>query len=102
MPEIDKLSFKWVTAQVQKGQYDTVQKIGDQPYEKFSAPTKIPGCALEFDLSKFGKVTSNSLDIKTALSVIKFENGVVLNNYIHATKKWGILVLKIVMIKLFR
>jgi alpha-L-fucosidase 2 len=50
------------------GQYDTpLQKIGDQPYEKFSAPTKIPGCALEFDLSKFGKVTSNVLDIKNCI-----------------------------------
>jgi len=89
MPVIEKLRFKWVKEQVQKGQYDTVQKIGDEPYEKFSAPTKIPGAALEFDLSKFGKVVSNELDIKTALSVIKFENGVVFNNYIHAVNEVG-------------
>jgi len=89
MPEIDKLRFKWVADQVRKGQYDTVQKTGDEPYEKYAAPTKIPGAALEFDLRKFGKVMSNELDIKTALSVIKFENGIVFNNYIHAIKQVG-------------
>ncbi|MEP7108348.1 MAG: glycoside hydrolase family 95-like protein [Ferruginibacter sp.] len=89
MPGIDKLRFKWVAEQVQKMQYDTVQKAGDEPYEKYAAPTKIPGAALEFDCSKFGKVISNELDIKTALSVIKFENGVVFNNYIHATNQVG-------------
>lgn len=89
MPEIDKLRFKWVTEQVKKGQYDTVQKIGDEPYEKFSAPTKIPGASLEFDLSKFGKVTSNVLDINMAMSTTRFENGVLFNNYIHATNQVG-------------
>lgn len=70
-------------------QYDTVQKLGDEPYEKYAAPTKIPGVALEFDLAKFGKVVSNELDIKTGLSVIKFENGVVFRNYIHAINQTG-------------
>jgi alpha-L-fucosidase 2 len=73
MPEIDKLTFSWVAAQVRKNQYDTVQKIGDDPYEKYPAPTKIPGAAIEFDCRALGKVISNELDIKTALSVIKFE-----------------------------
>ena len=89
MAGIDKLSFKWVAAQVKKGEYDTVQKIGDEPYENEPAPTKIPGAAMEFDLSKFGKVVSNQLTIKTAVSVIKFENGVVFTNYIHATDQVG-------------
>ena len=89
MPEIDKLSFKWVTEQVKKGQYDTVQKIGDEPYEANAAPTKIPGAALEFDLSKLGKVIKNELDIKTALSTIEFENGVRVRNYIHASNQAG-------------
>jgi alpha-L-fucosidase 2 len=89
MPEIDKLRFKWVTEQVQKKQYAPVQKIGDEPYEKYPAPTKIPGVALEFELSKFGKVMRNELDIRTALSTIKFENGVAFRNYIHATRQVG-------------
>jgi alpha-L-fucosidase 2 len=89
MPEINKLKFKWVAEQVRKGNYDTVQKLGDEPYEKYAAPTKIPGAALEFDISKFGKVFSNDLNIKTALSVIKFESGIIFNNYIHATGQVG-------------
>jgi alpha-L-fucosidase 2 len=89
MPEIDKLKFKWVVAQVNKGQYDTVQKIGDAPYDRNPAPTKIPGAALEFDYTSFGKVISNVLDIKMALSTIKFENGTVLYNYVHATDEIG-------------
>ncbi|MGK2860837.1 MAG: glycosyl hydrolase family 95 catalytic domain-containing protein [Chitinophagaceae bacterium] len=89
MPEIDKLKFSWVVDQVKKGQYDTVQKLGDEPYEKYAAPTKIPGAALEFNLEKIGKVISNQLDIKTGLSEIKFENGIVFNNYIHAARQVG-------------
>jgi alpha-L-fucosidase 2 len=89
MPEIEKLRFKWVKEQVQKGVYDTVQKMGDVPYEKFSAPTKIPGAAIEFDLSKFGKVVQNKLDITKALNTVKFENGVVFTNYVHAVNEVG-------------
>ncbi len=89
MPDINALRFKWVKEKVQKDQYDSVQKMGDEPYEKYPAPTKIPGAALEFDVGKFGKVISNELDISTALSVIKFQNGVVFNNYVHAVNQVG-------------
>ena len=89
MPEINKLKFSWVVKQVKRGQYDTVQKLGDEPYEKYPAPTKIPGAAIEFDLAKIGKAISNELDIATGLSVIKFDNGTIFNNYIHATNTVG-------------
>ncbi|WP_276500800.1 glycosyl hydrolase family 95 catalytic domain-containing protein [Terrimonas pollutisoli] len=89
MPEINKLTFSWVVEQVKKSQYDTVQKLGDEPYEKYPAPTKIPGAAIEFDLAKIGKAISNELDIATGLSVIKFDNGTIFNNYIHATNPVG-------------
>lgn len=89
MPDIDKLKFDWVVQKVKQQQYDSVQKIGDEPYEKYPAPTKIPGAAIEFDLQKLGKVVSNTLDISNGLSVIKFKNGIVCNNYIHAIKQVG-------------
>ena len=89
MPEIDKLSFTWVVEKVQQNQYDSVQKRGDEPYEKYAAPTKIPGAAMEFDCSAFGKVVYNELDIRTALSTIQFENGVRFFNYVHASKETG-------------
>ncbi len=34
MPDIDKLKFSWVVKQVDHNDYDTVQKLGDLPYEK--------------------------------------------------------------------
>jgi alpha-L-fucosidase 2 len=89
MPEIDKLRFKWVVEKVKLNQYDSVQKIGDEPYEKYPAPTKIPGAALEVDLYKIGKVKKVSLDISNGLSIVEFENGVKFNNYIHATRQVG-------------
>jgi alpha-L-fucosidase 2 len=89
MKEIEKLKFAWVVQQVKKGQYDTVQKLGDEPYEKYPAPTKLPGAALEFDLHSIGKVISNELDIKTGLSEIKFDNGIIFHNYIHASMQVG-------------
>ncbi len=89
MPEIDKLKFSWVTEKVRLNQYDSVQKIGDEPYEKYAAPTKIPGAAIEIDLNKLGKIIANRLDIKAGLSVIKFENGIIFNNYIHAVNQVG-------------
>jgi len=89
MKDIEKIKFAWVVQQVKKGQYDTVQKLGDEPYEKYPAPTKLPGAALEFDLNAIGKVVSNELDIKTGLSEIKFENGIIFHNYIHASMQVG-------------
>lgn len=89
MPEIDKLKFSFVVKQVKNGDYDTVQKLGDEPYEKYAAPTKIPGAALEFNLAAIGIVVSNELDISNGLSTIKFRNGIVFNNYIHASRQVG-------------
>lgn len=89
MPEIDQLKFNWVIDQVKKGQYDTVQRLGDWPYEKYPAPTKIPGAALEFDLSALGPVQSNELNISYGLSTIRFKSGAIFNNYIHASRQVG-------------
>jgi alpha-L-fucosidase 2 len=94
MPEIDKLKFRWVVEKVKLNQYDSVQKLGDEPYEKYPAPTKIPGAAIEFDLDKIGTVKKVSLDISNGLSVVEFENGIRLNNYIHATRPVGYFALE--------
>ncbi len=32
MPEIDKLKFSWVVEKVRLNQYDSVQRMGDDPY----------------------------------------------------------------------
>ena len=89
MSWIDKLKFRWAVEKVKLNQYDSVQRIGDDLYNKYPAPSKIPGAAIEFDLDKIGKVKKVSLDISNGLSVIEFENGVQFNNYIHATRQVG-------------
>ncbi|MES2775096.1 MAG: DUF5703 domain-containing protein [Bacteroidota bacterium] len=90
--EFSKLNFKWVEEQVIKKDYKPVQNIGDAAYHAKAYPTKLPAAAMEFDISTFGKVISNVLDIKSAISTIKFESGVVFNCYIHATQPRGYFV----------
>lgn len=87
--DMSKLSFKWVEEQVHQNNYGAVQKIGDEPYDNSPYPTKLPAAAMEFDISQLGKVTSNELDIETALNTVKFENGTVFNCYVHATATQG-------------
>jgi alpha-L-fucosidase 2 len=87
--DMSKLTFKWVEEQVHKNNYAAVQKIGDEPYDNSPYPTKLPAAAMEFDISKLGKVVSNVLDIETALNTVKFENGTVFNCYIHAAQQQG-------------
>jgi len=87
--DMSKLTFKWVEEQVHQNNYAAVQKIGDEPYDNSPYPTKLPAAAMEFDISKLGKVVSNVLDIETALNTVKFENGTVFNCYVNATEQRG-------------
>ncbi|WP_344850476.1 glycosyl hydrolase family 95 catalytic domain-containing protein [Pedobacter jeongneungensis] len=87
--DISKLNFKWVEEQVHLNNYAAVQKIGDEPYDNIPYPTKLPAAAMEFDISKLGKVKSNELDIEKALNTVKFEDGTVFKCYILATGAQG-------------
>jgi len=94
MPEIDKLKFSWVKEKVRLNQYDSVQKIGDEPYEKFAAPTKIPATAIEINIASFGKIRSAYLDIKTAIATIQWESGAEMETYVSAVSNNGIFILR--------
>ncbi len=87
--DMSKLTFAWVKQQVAKNDYDTVHRLGDDPYETIPYPTKIPAGALEFDVSSLGKVQQVKLDIATALCTVTFSSGVVFNHYVHATQQAG-------------
>lgn len=89
MPLIDELQFGWVKERLEANNYDTVQQLGDRPYESNAAPTKIPGAAIEFDLNKLGQAIHADLDISNGLSTVTFSNGTVLHSYIHAKKNVG-------------
>ncbi|GAO45617.1 glycosyl hydrolase family 95 catalytic domain-containing protein [Flavihumibacter petaseus] len=89
MPKIDQLKFSWVIDQVKKKDYDTVQSVGDVPYDNSPAPTKIPGAALEFNCSFLGKTATAELDISTALATLTYPNGTRFLSYVHADRMTG-------------
>jgi alpha-L-fucosidase 2 len=89
MPEIDKLTFDWVVEKWKKNQYDSVQRLGDEPYEKYPAPTKIPGAAIEFDMGPLGSIRSGRLNISNGLASLEFKNGIRFNVYVHASRQVG-------------
>ncbi|ANI89893.1 hypothetical protein A9P82_11705 [Arachidicoccus ginsenosidimutans] len=87
--DISKFNFKWVEQQVMKHQYDTVQQLGDVPYDAIPYPTKIPAAALEFNIASLGEVNSASVDIATATAKVIWKNGAKLDAFIHATEPFG-------------
>lgn len=90
LPDLSTYNFKWVEQQKLKKDYGIVQKTLDQPYDRETYPTKLPAGAMEFNVSSFGKVIANVLDIKTAVTTVKFENGTQFKCFIHARQNQGI------------
>jgi len=88
--DLSKFNFKWVQQQVAKKQYDTVQKLGDEPYEAYPYPTKLPAGAIEFDIASFGKVKSSVLDVQHALCKVKWKSGVEMEAYVCANAEFGV------------
>ena len=60
---------------------------------KYSGPTKIPGAALELDMSEMGKVVDNHLYLDQALNEITWDKGIVLQQFVHATQPVGMFLL---------
>ncbi|MDE1192337.1 MAG: hypothetical protein PW786_09380 [Arachidicoccus sp.] len=87
--DMSKLSFKWVAQQVSKKQYDTVQQLGDVPYDAIPYPTKIPAAAFELNIVSLGKVKTAMVDIATATAKVVWKNGVELETFVHAEEPFG-------------
>jgi alpha-L-fucosidase 2 len=83
MKDIDRLNFKMIKDQVAKNDYKIIQELGDIPYEREPAPSKIPGAALEFDISSLGDIASTHLYIKEGIAEVKWKNGTSLKTFIH-------------------
>lgn len=81
--------FRWVMEQVRKGDYLPVQKKFDWPYDREPAPSKIPGAALEFHTTGFGKVKDVHLYLRNALCRTEWSNGTVLKTFVHASEPIG-------------
>lgn len=81
--------FSWVREQVEKGDYLPVQKKYDWPYDRLPAPSKIPGAALDFSLAGLGAPKDVRLYLNNALCEAKWENGMTLKTFVHATEPVG-------------
>ncbi|SOD97744.1 glycosyl hydrolase family 95 catalytic domain-containing protein [Spirosoma fluviale] len=82
-------NYKWVKEQVLADNYVAVQKIGDHPYDREPAPSKIPGAALEFEVKDWGGVKQAMLNIENAEAIILWQNGVKMTSFVHAKQNIG-------------
>jgi hypothetical protein len=87
--DFEKYDFEWVKEKWKNSQYAQVQKQYDIPYDTLAGPSKIPGAALEFDISGLGEVESVSLDLQGAACLIRWKNGTTLKTFVHATEPMG-------------
>ena len=84
-----EFSFAWVRDHVVKNDYEPVHKMGDMPYDRDPAPTKIPAAALEFDISSLGEVGSVRLSLADAVCRVVWKSGARLTAFVHATEPVG-------------
>lgn len=91
VPEFSRPEFRfdWVRGQVLKKDYGPVHELGDVPYDRDPAPTKIPAAALEFDIGAFGPVESVRLSVRDAVCEVIWESGPRLLAFVHATEPVG-------------
>lgn len=84
-----EFSYQWVVDQVRKKDYKPVQQYFDAPYDREPGPSKIPGGALEFESTNWGKVQSVHLFLSKAMCEVKWANGTLLQTFVHATEPIG-------------
>ncbi|HLP16961.1 MAG TPA: hypothetical protein VK470_11920, partial [Bacteroidota bacterium] len=86
MAEIDKYTYAWAYQHRLSRDWDTVWKVADEPYDRDAAPTKLPGAAVEFDISRMGEVVAAELDLATAMCTIRWKSGMVFRAFVDATQ----------------
>ena len=86
---LPQFEFSWVMSQVEKGTYDTVQKLFDRPYDRDPAPTKIPAGALEFSTWNLGKVAYVHLQLDSAFCEVRWESGTLFTVFMDANNATG-------------
>ena len=81
--------FAWVRGKVLKNDYGPVHRMGDVPYDRDPAPTKIPAAAIEFDVSALGEVESVRLSVAEGVCRVRWKSGAKLMTFVHATEPVG-------------
>lgn len=87
--DLDKLTFSKVQQHVAAGTYAEVQRLGDLPYERDPAPTKIPGAALEFDTRSVGDILSSRVFINEGIAHCVWKNNITFTSFIHPSLPLG-------------
>ena len=77
-------SYDWVKAHIRSGDYAPVLEKFARPTDKYPAPSKIPGAALEVDDASWGAVKRNRLYLKNALCAVEWENGTTMRTFVQA------------------
>ena len=82
---IPEWKYKWVYEQWVNNTYSAVQEKFDAPYDRLAAPSKIPGAAIEFDISRLGPVSRVWLDTDRAVCHINWKQGAHLELFVDAS-----------------
>ena len=90
--EGEKFTFDWVYKQVLKKDYNPVLRHYQIDNSK-PVPTKIPGAALEFDLTNHGELKENHLYLNQAVNQLQWNDGTTMQTFVHATAPLGWFVL---------
>ncbi len=87
--EREEWKYRWVVDRWESNEYQKVQQLFDEPYDRLPAPSKIPGGALEFSTEGFGKVISSSLSLGEATCKVEWDSGATLTTFVHAEEPMG-------------
>ncbi|MCX6134256.1 MAG: hypothetical protein NTU47_10635 [Ignavibacteriales bacterium] len=87
--ESPEFRYAWVVEQATKGDYKKAQEMGDVPYDRDAAPTKLPGAALELPIPGINDVVAVQLRLDDAVCVIRWKSGIELQTFVHATAQRG-------------
>lgn len=87
----EEYSFEWVKEHVRRGDYGPVTELFDK-IGYAAAPSKIPGAALEMDISSWGPVKENRLYLNNALCEVLWENGVSMKTFVQGDGDVGWIV----------
>ncbi|MFP4501561.1 MAG: glycoside hydrolase N-terminal domain-containing protein [Candidatus Hydrogenedentota bacterium] len=91
VPEFHEPEYDWATMQAWEAaeRYDDLQTLYEAPYHR-PGPTKIPAGRLQLDIGKGLTYAYGALDLATATTHVRFEEGADATVYIHATEPVGI------------
>ena len=74
-----------------EGNLDSIKRLYDEPYEKLTAPTKIPAGRLELNWDEAPRFGKADLDVRGARADVRFANEIVVSTLMHAVQPIGLM-----------